>query len=51
MDAFENQHQDFELYAQLDWQPVKLKEHASQMLMLISAQYDPSTGILDSEAC
>jgi len=48
VDAFESQHQDFELYAQLDRQPVKLKEHGSQMIMLISAQYDPSAGILDS---
>ena len=30
VDAFESQHQDFELYAQLDRQPVKLREHGSQ---------------------
>ena len=35
-------------YAPFDWQPVKLKEHGSQVFTLVSAQHYPDTGILDS---
>ena len=36
VDAFESQQQDLELYTQINWQPVKFKEHGSQMIILIS---------------
>ena len=33
VDAFESQQQDLELYTQINWQPVKFKEHGSQMII------------------
>ena len=41
MDAFEGQHQDLELYAPFDWQPVKLKEYG-----FISMYHIKTTGVV-----
>ena len=45
VDAFECQHQNLELYAQFHWQPVKFEEQGSQLIMVISAYYDPGADI------